>query len=198
SVSITELKAHLAEYLRRVQGGEGFHVTVRGREVADLVPADPVRAALWRMVFNYLTKEEGLHHLVWVYSAGLRAAGRGKEVASVDYRRRFYPGDAYVDIAGIDIYPNAYYGWGDFREDTYPKAWEIMREVAPNKMLALCECQGVPNPDRMDAAGPKWLYVLPWYVREKNWNPPDWVKKVYPHELLVTLDELPNWKGKNP
>ena len=50
TVSITELKAHLAEYLRRVQGGERFHVTSRGREVADLAPADPIRAALWRMV----------------------------------------------------------------------------------------------------------------------------------------------------
>jgi prevent-host-death family protein len=50
AVTITELKAHLAEYLRRVQNGERFHVTVRGREVADLVPADPVRAALWRLV----------------------------------------------------------------------------------------------------------------------------------------------------
>lgn len=50
SVTITELKAHLAEYLRRVQGGERFHVTVRGREVADLVPSDPVRAAVWSMV----------------------------------------------------------------------------------------------------------------------------------------------------
>ena len=52
TVSITELKAHLAEYLRRVQEGKSFHVTVRGREVADLVPVDPVRAALWRMVEN--------------------------------------------------------------------------------------------------------------------------------------------------
>ena len=50
SVTITELKAHLAEYLRRVQNGERLHVTVRGEEVADIVPADPVRAALWSMV----------------------------------------------------------------------------------------------------------------------------------------------------
>ena len=50
SVTITELKAHLAEYLRRVQNGERFHVTVRGKEIADIVPADPVRATLWRMV----------------------------------------------------------------------------------------------------------------------------------------------------
>jgi len=52
SVSITELKAHLADYLRRVQNGERLHVTVHGREVADIVPADPERAALWRMVEN--------------------------------------------------------------------------------------------------------------------------------------------------
>jgi prevent-host-death family protein len=50
SVGITELKTHLSDYLRRVQAGERLHITSRGREVADLVPADPVRAALWRMV----------------------------------------------------------------------------------------------------------------------------------------------------
>ena len=50
SVTITELKAHLADYLRRVQAGERFHVTVHGKEVADIVPADAERAALWLMV----------------------------------------------------------------------------------------------------------------------------------------------------
>jgi prevent-host-death family protein len=49
-VSITELKAHLSEYLRRTQAGERFHVTSRNVEVAELGPPDPVRAALWRMV----------------------------------------------------------------------------------------------------------------------------------------------------
>jgi prevent-host-death family protein len=50
SVSITELKAHLAEYLRRTRDGERFFITVRGREVAELRPPDPERAALWSMV----------------------------------------------------------------------------------------------------------------------------------------------------
>jgi len=49
-VSITELKAHLAEYLRRVEDGERFFITVRGREVGELRPLDPERAALWDMV----------------------------------------------------------------------------------------------------------------------------------------------------
>jgi prevent-host-death family protein len=50
SVTITELKAHLAEYLRRVEAGETFYITVRGREVGELGPLDPERAALWDMV----------------------------------------------------------------------------------------------------------------------------------------------------
>ena len=50
SVSITELKAHLAEYLRRTESGERFFITVRGREVAELKPPDPERVALWDMV----------------------------------------------------------------------------------------------------------------------------------------------------
>ena len=52
SVGITELKAHLGEYLRRVEAGETLYVTFRGREVAELRPADPVRAAIWKMVAN--------------------------------------------------------------------------------------------------------------------------------------------------
>ena len=49
-VTITELKAHLAEYLRRVEQGEHFYITVRGKEVGELGPLDPERAALWDMV----------------------------------------------------------------------------------------------------------------------------------------------------
>lgn len=64
SVTITELKAHLAEYLRRVQNGERLHVTVRGKEVADIVPADPVRAALWRMVEEGKASWSGLDMVV--------------------------------------------------------------------------------------------------------------------------------------
>jgi prevent-host-death family protein len=49
TVGVTELKSHLSQYLRRTQAGERFYVTFRGREVAELVPPDPVRAVLWQM-----------------------------------------------------------------------------------------------------------------------------------------------------
>lgn len=151
-------------------------------------------AALWRMMFDYLVHKRKLHNLIWVYSAALKAGPHGKDVAAIDYRRRFYPGRKYVDLSGIDIYTNSWFGWKDFREDAHRKAFQIMSRVSPDKMLALCECQGIPNPDIMADQGPRWLYCLPWYVGDnEKWNPPGWVRKVYPHELLITLDELPEW-----
>jgi hypothetical protein len=149
-------------------------------------------AALWRLMYDYLVKERKLHNLIWVYSSALKAGNHGKDVEVIEYRKRFYPGDDYVDIAGIDIYVNSWFGWPDFRESAYPKAYEIIHQIAPNKMHALCECQGLPDPKLLAKDGPRWLYCLPWYVGDNDkWNPKDWVAKVYLHEAYVTLDELP-------
>jgi len=63
-VSITELKAHLGEYLRRVQAGETLYVTVRGVEVAEIRPPSPERAALWRMVAEGKASWSGLDMVV--------------------------------------------------------------------------------------------------------------------------------------
>ena len=49
---------------------------------------------LWQLTFNYLTNTKGLHNLVWVYSSN---AETGNYTA-------YYPGSAYVDIVGLDIY----------------------------------------------------------------------------------------------
>jgi prevent-host-death family protein len=40
-IGVGELRATLSKVLRRVEKGERFRVTVRGRPVADLVPATP-------------------------------------------------------------------------------------------------------------------------------------------------------------
>ena len=154
-------------------------------------------AALWRMMYDYLVNDRELHNLIWVYSSALKAGRHGKDVEVIEYRKRFYPGDEYVDIAGIDIYVNRWFGWPDFRESAYPKAYDIIHQIAPNKMHALCECQGLPDPDILSKEGPKWLYCLPWYVGDDTkWNPKDWVARVYPHETYITLDELPTFKTR--
>jgi mannan endo-1,4-beta-mannosidase len=148
-------------------------------------------AEMWRAMFRYLVDERKLHNLIWVYSAGLHPSAKGKDVTQIEYRKRFYPGDAYVDISGIDIYPNDYYGWGKPQEDAYQKAFDIMAQVTPGKMLALCESEAIPDPDRMAAGGPKWLYCLPWWGPGKA-HSADWIRKTYNHEFVITRDELPD------
>lgn len=122
------------------------------------IPEDS--AELWRMIFDYYVRDRKLHDLMWVYSAGLKTCDKGKDVAGIGYRRRCYPGDAYVDISGTDIYPSSWFGWGDYREDTYSKAFQIMSRVSPGKMLASCECCAIPAPEAMAKDGPRWLYCL--------------------------------------
>lgn len=51
--------------------------------------------ALWRQMFNYFTYERGLNNLIWTYSVS------PSFTAPVD---RFYPGEDYVDIVGLDFY----------------------------------------------------------------------------------------------
>jgi mannan endo-1,4-beta-mannosidase len=50
-------------------------------------------AALWRQTFDYLAGTRHLHNLVWIYSPNMGAN------AAADY-----PGDAYVDLVGLDAY----------------------------------------------------------------------------------------------
>lgn len=138
-------------------------------------------AKLWRMMYDYLTHIRKLDNLIWVYSAG---AGN----KTLEYRQRFYPGAAYVDISGIDIY-NV-----DFRDDIdkYRDYYNIMSQVSPGKMLACCECDAIPNPDKTQQGTlPKWLYALPWWGTPSSRRPVDWATYTMRHDFIVTLEKLP-------
>ncbi|UCD00220.1 MAG: discoidin domain-containing protein [Phycisphaerales bacterium] len=138
-------------------------------------------AKLWRIMYDYLTHTRKLDNLIWVYSAG---AGNN----TLEYRQRFYPGDAYVDISGIDIYSV------DFENDV-DKYWEyynLMSKVSPNKMLACGECDAIPDPDKTQQGElPKWLYALPWWGTPNPRRPVDWARHAMRHDFIITLDELP-------
>lgn len=53
--------------------------------------------ALWKMTYDYMTKERGLDHLVWSYSPDASAL-------TDDNFSEKYPGDDMVDMVGIDFY----------------------------------------------------------------------------------------------
>lgn len=138
-------------------------------------------AQLWRMMYDYFTHTRNLDNLIWIYSAGV-----GNK--TVEYRQRFYPGAAYVDISGIDIY-NV-----DFRNDV-DKYWDYyntMSQVSPGKMLTCGECDAIPDPDKtQEGKLPKWLYALPWWGTPSRRRPVDWALYTMRHDFIITLDELP-------
>ncbi len=145
-------------------------------------------AALWRMIYDYMVEERGLDNLIWVYSA---ATGLKR---TVEYRLPFYPGAEYVDISGIDIY------FIDFDTDVtdYNAYFDIMSAVTPGKMMALGECQAMPDPDKMaDDTNPRWLWAMPWYGVGFNGRSYDWGMHEMWHAQTLTLDELPAFGSGN-
>jgi mannan endo-1,4-beta-mannosidase len=71
--------------------------------------------ALWRFTVGYLRDTAGLHNLLYAYSPDVRfMSGRSSDYSfpdlgtfetAYDYA---YPGDAYVDVLGLDFYQNMF------------------------------------------------------------------------------------------
>lgn len=58
---------------------------------------------LYILIYDYLVKERGLDNLIWLYSPNVVKRGGGSYLGDV---MDCYPGDEYVDIVGVDWYPN--------------------------------------------------------------------------------------------
>lgn len=97
--------------------------------------------ALWRLMFERFHRKHALHNLIWVHT-GLRP--------------EWYPGDAYVDVVGVDLYPSD-------RRDALTGTWEaLLKAYDGKKLLALTEVGGVPDVDRMFRFGVRWSYFVSW------------------------------------
>jgi len=81
--------------------------------------------ALWKQMFNYFTVTKGLNNLLWLY-----APNTGGNMT------KYYPGDAYVDLVGIDGY---------FAEPTTINITsDYTSMLTLNKPLGFSEFGGVP------------------------------------------------------
>ena len=112
---------------------------------------------LWRVMYRRFQKA-GLDNLIWVWTQ----AAAWKKPYSDGYR--WYPGDEYVDIVGIDIYNN------DNPEDIKSTAYDFLRKASPTKLVALTECGNVAPVSQQWGAGCKWLLFMPWYDHARTGN----------------------------
>jgi mannan endo-1,4-beta-mannosidase len=98
--------------------------------------------ALWRMMYDRLVNVDEVHNLIWVYTSGGDPA--------------WYPGDAYVDVVGIDAYPE------DLRDPQLGLWDDLLKQFAGRKLLTISEYGGVPDIERMQRLGAEWSYAVSW------------------------------------
>ena len=127
---------------------------------------------LWRTMFDYFTHDRGLNNLIWVLCHS--------DFPNPD----FNPGRQYFDIVGADTY----------RMDRVLK--DMFNDVAAvhgNEIpITLHECGPLPDPDTCFDDGAAWSWWMIWHTRWLTDHDPEELKRIYNHELVITLENMPN------
>ncbi len=126
---------------------------------------------LWRLLYDRLTVQHGLHNLIWVLSSEDPA---------------WFPGNDVVDVVGVDGYPTD-------RTDALVSRWLPLRARFDGvKPLALSEFGGVPDIEKMQRLGVWWSWFCSWTgTNGPSSEPVATISRIYQSPAVVTLDELP-------
>lgn len=100
---------------------------------------------LWRQMYDRYTNYHGLNNLIWVWGAGMGSAAN-----MYDY----YPGNAYVDVLGVDIYQSSPY----YSQDYY----DALVKIANGKPIGISECGVLPDIDYIKQNQPDYCYIIEW------------------------------------
>jgi len=144
--------------------------------------------ALWEYMYNYLRNEKGLNNLIWVWN------GQHKD---------WFPNPDTVDIAGFDVYaPAQNYG---SQKAQFIATRQMLAEE--ERMVAMTENGAIPDPAACLSDEAMWSWFCTWndssvgapgYTYEDNFwtgeyhNTLAHRQYVYNHDLVITLDELPD------
>lgn len=126
---------------------------------------------LWRAMYERFVHHHGLNNLIWVLGYG-GEKGEG-----------YYPGDAFVDIMGVDCYSEG------IHEDLYH--WVLTQT---DKKMPLCHHENgpIPEPGLMQERGIDWGWFLTWHtIHIHEQNSRSYLNYVYNHPYVITLDQLP-------
>jgi len=142
--------------------------------------AEPCKA-LWKLLYDRLVNYHGLNNLIWVWTTSTSANAS-----------TWYPGDNYVDVVGMDIYPGENQHGSQYI--SFNKVWEI---TGGKKIITLSECGSVPDPALMKEYGDTWSWFMPWngdYTRSDSHNGANWWKKFFSYDYVITRDKMPALK----
>lgn len=133
---------------------------------------------LYRLMYNRLVNHHKLNNLIWVWN-------------SLD--PKWYPGDDYVDIISYDSYPS------EIDHGTQSIKFNLAKSLGKGKKLvAMSENGPIPNPDLLKSNKVSWSWFMTWreeFIRSEDYNRIDYLKYVYSHKYVLTLDEYKELKG---
>lgn len=135
---------------------------------------------LWRLLYDRLTNYHGINNLIWVMNS---------------QADDWYPGDAYVDIIGEDIYPDKH----DYSSQL-ARFTQASEYTAAHKIITLTENGTMPDPDLIYRDGCNWAWFCTWSGEfvvagaeySEAYTKKSQLEKLYNHEKIITLDELPD------
>lgn len=125
---------------------------------------------LWRLMYDKFTNEYGLNNLIWVL---------GYTDSIMD---GWYPGDEYCDIIGSDSYDGT----------TNVKTWKSLSKIS-DKPMAFHECGNIPSAEKFEKDKAVWSWFMIWHTDVLTENDKENLKEVYNSELVITIDELPEF-----
>lgn len=141
---------------------------------------------LYKLMFDRQTYYHNLNNLIWVWN------GQGAD---------WYPGDAYCDIVGTDIYAAGYNY--SVQSDQFLKT---VNYANGTKMATLSENGVIMDSNLMVRDNTYWLWFGIWYgdfIMDYsgniggNYSEASMVYKVYNSDAVITRDELPTFGGGN-
>ena len=131
---------------------------------------------IWQIMFDKFSKEHGLKNLIWVWTS-----------EASNNAIKWYPGDEYVDIIGVDIYDEGNHG-------SQMLAFEFLKRIFNGKkLLALSECGSIPSIASMKKDKAIWSFYMPWYgemTKNAKWNTEnDWITSLSDPDV-ITLEDM--------
>ena len=149
---------------------------------------------LWEYMYDYFTNEKGLDNLIWVWN------GQNKS---------WLPNPDTVDIVSFDYYVTDFSSTAQ-NYSSQKAVFDRTKAMVPtdiSRMVALSENGAIPDPDNCKKDNAMWLWFMVWNdsynskqgdtSKDNFWtgdyhNTQAHKEKVYNHELVITLDELPD------
>ena len=131
---------------------------------------------LWKFMYNYYTNVKSLHNLIWLLPFD------GQPNAS------FWPGKAYVDLAGADTYGSDH----NPQTNLYNTTRSIVGSSIP---IALHENGPIPDPAQLQSSGTKWVLFNTWHsnwIMDTSINAQAFIRTVYSSPYVITRDRVPN------